>query len=254
MSAQLSPNPTRPTPRRRPTLRSVPRPVGRLARTPFLMVLAGILAIGMVGLLLLNTTLQNQAFQASELKRTAAEMNYKQGELEAAVAQADSVSELSRRASQLGMRPHREVAYVVVGEDKVIGEAKPADGMYLPSARYRTQQEKKVDSQSAAVNGADNRRRTEQKALEKTREKLLAEQAAKQQAAQEELRKQQEEAARQVIAQQQGQQAPNQQAPAAPQAQNQAAQNQAAPNQPAPNQAAQQGQAQPAAPAPAGAN
>lgn len=254
MSAQLSPNPTRPAPRRRPTLRSVPRPVGRLARTPFLMVLAGILAIGMVGLLLLNTTLQNQAFQASELKRTAAEMNYKQGELEAAVAKADSVSELSRRASQLGMRPHREVAYVVVGEDKVIGEAKPADGMYLPSSRYRTQQEKKVDSQSAAVNGADNRRRTEQTALEKTREKLLAEQAAKQQAAQEEARKQQEEAARQVIAQQQGQQAqnpaaPNQQAPAAPQAQNQAA-----PNQAAQNQAAQQGQAQPAAPAPAGAN
>ena len=65
MSAQLSPNPTRPTPRRRPTLRSVPRPVGRLARTPFLMVLAGILAIGMVGLLLLNTTLTVEEGQAA---------------------------------------------------------------------------------------------------------------------------------------------------------------------------------------------
>lgn len=235
MSAQLSPTPTRPTPRRRPALRSVPKPQGRLARMPFLMVLAGILAIGMVGLLLLNTTLQSQAFQASELKRTAAEMSYQEGELESAVAQADSVSELSRRASQLGMRPHREVAYVVVGEDKVIGEAKPADGMYLPSARYRSQQEKKVDSQSAAVSQADNRRRNEQKALEKTREKVVADQAAKQQAAQEEARKQQEQAAQQVIAQQQGQ-------------------NPAAPNQPAPNQPAQQGQAQPAAPAPAGAN
>lgn len=235
MSAQLSPTPARPTPRRRPTLRSVPRPRGRLARMPFLMVLAGILAVGMVGLLLLNTTLQNQAFQASELKRTAAEMNYQQGELESAVAKADSVSELSRRASQLGMRPHREVAYVVVGEDKVIGEAKPADGMYLPSARYRTQQEKKVDNQGAAVTQADNRRRNEQKALEKTRDKVVADQAAKQQAAQDELRKQQEQAAQQVIAQQQGQSQP--------------AQNPAAQNQPA-----QQGQVQPAAPAPAGAN
>lgn len=248
MSAQLNPIPQTPKPtptptptENRPRLRPVPRPRGRLARMPFLMVLAGLLGLGMVGLLLLNTTLQNQAFQASELKRTAAEMTYQQGELEAAVAEADSVSELSRRASQLGMRPHSEVAYVVVGENKVIGEAKPADGSYLPSSIYRSPREKKVDSQTAAVNQADTRRQTEQKALKKTREKVVEEQARKQQAELEQARKLQAEQEQARIQQEQAAQAQQQQA----QQQQQAA--------PAPQ--LQQGQApQPAAPAPAGAN
>jgi len=43
-------------------LHAVAKPAARLARFPFLLVLIGIFGIGMAGLLMLNTTLQGQAF------------------------------------------------------------------------------------------------------------------------------------------------------------------------------------------------
>ena len=52
-------------------LRAVPRPRPRLARMPFVLVLIGIVGLGMTGLLMLNTTLQNQAFQVGTLNRQA---------------------------------------------------------------------------------------------------------------------------------------------------------------------------------------
>ena len=58
------------------------RAAGRLARFPFLLVLIGIFGLGMVGLLMVNTTLQNQAFEARSLNRQATELAYAQADLE----------------------------------------------------------------------------------------------------------------------------------------------------------------------------
>jgi hypothetical protein len=83
-------------------LRMVPSAPARLARFPFILVLIGVFAIGMAGLLLLNTTLQNQAFQARRLDREATSLAYQQAALECQLDQLGGTAELARRASALG--------------------------------------------------------------------------------------------------------------------------------------------------------
>ena len=108
--------------RRRPGLKVVPRPPARMARIPFIAVLIALFGVGMAGLLMLNTTLQNQAFEARGLSRQANELVYGQAELESAISRRSAPQELARRASALGMRPNPHPAFVVVPSGKVIGK------------------------------------------------------------------------------------------------------------------------------------
>ena len=111
-----------------PRLRPVANPRPRLARFPFLLVVIGIFGLGMAGLLMLNTTLQNQAFEARALNRQATELAYVQADLERQLDEHASPGELARVASQLGMRPNPEPAFLVLPEGRVVGEAKPVKG------------------------------------------------------------------------------------------------------------------------------
>ena len=83
-------------------LRAVAQPAARLARFPFLLVLIGIFGIGMAGLLMLNTTLQSQAFESRTLNRRATELAYAQADLENQLDALAAPQELARRASELG--------------------------------------------------------------------------------------------------------------------------------------------------------
>ena len=60
---------------RRKRLRSVPDPPPRLAPMPFLVVLIGLLGIGLAGLLMLNTSLQGNAFVMSHIEVFARGVN-----------------------------------------------------------------------------------------------------------------------------------------------------------------------------------
>ena len=83
--------------------------------------LIGIFGLGMAGLLMLNTTLQNQAFQARSLNRQATELAYVEADLQNQLDAAGASSELARRASLLGMRPNPRPAFLVLPKGKVIG-------------------------------------------------------------------------------------------------------------------------------------
>ena len=117
MSALWAPSPA-------PGRRSAPRPSRRglravadrhrLSRSPFLLVLIGIFGVGMAGLLMLNTTLQNQAFESRALKRQATELTYAQADLENQLAVPSAPPELARRASALGLRPNPYPAFLVL--------------------------------------------------------------------------------------------------------------------------------------------
>src|SRR5918994_2812336 len=111
-----------PPARARPRLRPVADPSPRLARFPFLLVFIGIFGIGMVGLLMLNTTLQSQAFESRTLNRRATELAYAQADLENQLDALAAPQELARRASALGMRPNPFPAFLVLSSGKVVGE------------------------------------------------------------------------------------------------------------------------------------
>jgi hypothetical protein len=114
--------------RSRPRLRPVADPTPRLARFPFLLVVIGIFGLGMAGLLMLNTTLQNQAFEARGLNRQATELAYVQADLERQLDEQAAPERLALAASQLGMRPNPHPAFLVLPEGRVVGEPKPVNG------------------------------------------------------------------------------------------------------------------------------
>lgn len=162
-----------PDPRHRRRLGLVPRPHVRMARLPFLMVLIALVGLGMVGLLLLNTTLQNQAFEATQLRRQVAELSYAEGELEHLLIEAQSAREISRRATALGMRPNRDTAFLTLPGGEVSGEPTVADGSYLPSALTRSAEDIAADKVALAVRRAESRKAAEEKVAEEHRDRIM---------------------------------------------------------------------------------
>src|SRR5690349_14091429 len=132
-------------------LRAVPPPARRMARVPFLLVLIAVFALGMAGLLMLNTTLQNQAFQARALNRQATELTYLQADLENQLDVAAAPQQLARRAAELGMRPNPYPALLVAPQGTVLGEAKPVTGHELPGLAVKSPQQLKADAAAAAA-------------------------------------------------------------------------------------------------------
>lgn len=157
-------------------LRVVAQPVIGLARFPFLLVLIGIFGIGMAGLLMLNTTLQSQAFESRTLNRQATELAYAQADLENQLDALVAPQELARRASALGMRPNPYPAFLVLPSGKVVGEPTPVSGHEIPALIVKT------PAQLAAEEAA-KRARAEAKAAERAARKEAAAAEAKRKAA-----------------------------------------------------------------------
>jgi hypothetical protein len=144
------------------SLHAVAEPAARLARFPFLLVLIGIFGIGMAGLLMLNTTLQSQAFESRILNRQATELAYAQADLETQLDALAAPHELARRASALGMRPNPYPAFLVLPSGKVVGEPTPVDGEELPAlivknegAARTVSNQKKAAQASKTKKGSD---------------------------------------------------------------------------------------------------
>jgi hypothetical protein len=158
-------------------LRAVMQPASRLARFPFLLVLIGIFGIGMAGLLMLNTTLQNQAFESRTVNRQAAELAHAQADLENQLNALAAPQELARRASELGMRPNPFPAFLVLPSGKVVGEPIPVSGDEVPALIVKT------PAQLAAEQAA-KRARAEAKAAARAAKKEAAAAEAKRKAEQ----------------------------------------------------------------------
>jgi hypothetical protein len=166
-------------------LRAVAQPAARLARFPFLLVLIGIFGLGMAGLLMLNTTLQSQAFESRTLNRRATELAYVQADLDNQLDALAAPPELARRASELGMRPNPFPAFLVLPSGKVVGKPIPVSGDEVPALVVKT------PAQLAAEEAA-KRARAEAKAAARAAKKEAAAAEAKRKAAQQAAAKRKE--------------------------------------------------------------
>jgi hypothetical protein len=135
----------------------VAQPAVRLARFPFLLVLSGVFGLGMAGLLMLNTTLQSQAFQSRTLNRQAGELAYAQADLENQLDALAAPQEVARRASALGMRPNPFPAFLVLPAGKVVGKPTPVSGHEVPALIVKTPTQ--LAAEQAAKRAALRRRR-----------------------------------------------------------------------------------------------
>jgi hypothetical protein len=96
----------------RSRLRVVPGRVARPRRAPFVVLVMLLLAAGLVGLLVLNTSLQQGSFDLTELEQQTAWLRDRQSELVGDVANRSEPGALARRARQLGMVPGENLVFL----------------------------------------------------------------------------------------------------------------------------------------------
>lgn len=134
-----------------PVLRAIASPPRRLSRAPFAVLVVALLVGGMVGLLLLNTQLQNQAFAVRDAQRAANELGYRVSDLESQVTRAQSPINLGREASELGMVPNPYAVFIDLETGQVVGEPVAVTGEEIPSLRQQATPEVPPVGEGAAA-------------------------------------------------------------------------------------------------------
>jgi hypothetical protein len=183
-----------------------------MARVPFITVLIATFGVGMVGLLMVNTTLQNQAFESRALNRQAAQLVYAEAELQSQLNRVRNPEQIATKASALGMRANPHPAFLLVPSGKVIGEQHRVSGTEMKGLIVKSPEQlaaekaakaakAKVKTEAAAKKKAAAE--AKKKATAAAKAKAAAE-TARQQALAEAAKKKAAEAAKKKAAQQVG--------------------------------------------------
>jgi hypothetical protein len=113
----------------RPHLRMVsPLRPERASRGVFALVVTGLLGVGMVLILVINTSLAQGAFTISELQAQQSTLTQQEQTLAEAVAAAAAPESLEERARALGMVPSENPVFLDVTTGAVLGKPRAAGG------------------------------------------------------------------------------------------------------------------------------
>lgn len=157
----------------RARLTVVPRRHHPSARVPFVIFVSVVLVAGVVGLLMLNTTMQQNAFRATALEKEAQALTAKQEGLEMDLARLNDPQQVAERALALGMVEANVADYVDLANDSVVSsgglaaspenrlkvkprQQKPAELSPPPTIRW--QEEKKKRNRNRDTEGASTDR------------------------------------------------------------------------------------------------
>jgi len=139
---------------------------------PFVLTLAAILAVGMVGMVVLATTLQGQAFAVQARQHEANVLANQVSQLQAQVAEARSIKSLAVEAQGLGMRSDPYAVPIRLSDGKVFGTPRTVLGNEVPGARYLTDEQ--AAAQVVAYNQAAADRIAKQKAAAEAKKMAAA--------------------------------------------------------------------------------
>lgn len=107
-------------------LRVIPARVQTTGGAGFVGLCAGLLLIGLICLLLLNTALAQGAMGLSQLQRESSSLRVQTSSLQQRINDASSAGNLAQAASELGMVRSAGRGYIDLSTGKVTGEAMPA--------------------------------------------------------------------------------------------------------------------------------
>ena len=119
-----------------PVTRPAPRPAARPARrsrprTPFILLLVGLLGGALVSLLVISTTLAQGAFQITNLQQQNTNLARQQQTLTDEVAQAGNPSAIASEAAKLGMRQNPDLKFIDTKTGKIVtGKVTKSDAAY----------------------------------------------------------------------------------------------------------------------------
>src|SRR5690606_30396135 len=89
-------------------------------RTAFVVLVLAVVAVGVIGILLLNTKVNENAFILHDLQQEQARLDRRQQELEQQIAQASSPTQLDAAARRLGLVKAERVGYLRLPEGELV--------------------------------------------------------------------------------------------------------------------------------------
>jgi hypothetical protein len=89
-----------------------PRSAPRGQRTPFILLVLGLLGGGLICLLVINTTLATASFQINKLQQGNTELSQQEQTLQQQIATEKAPGAIERRAYQLGMRQQQHLIFL----------------------------------------------------------------------------------------------------------------------------------------------
>ncbi len=123
-------------PHRTPWVTPVAEPIARsrrplpisLPRAPFLALVAGLVVVGVLGVLVLNTKINENSFRLNDLRATQAALDLQEQQLAQNLAELESPGNLRAAATRLGLVPAGTPAFISLPDGRVVGVPQPASG------------------------------------------------------------------------------------------------------------------------------
>jgi hypothetical protein len=92
------------------------------SRTPFVLLLIGLLGGGLVCLLLINTTLAQGAFQIQAMQQKNAALLQQEQALQQQTTQQESPASIAARARELGMQPVGRLRFIDLKKGRIYNQ------------------------------------------------------------------------------------------------------------------------------------
>jgi hypothetical protein len=130
--AEPARKPVRVAPEGKPRLRVAPPVPVSGPRAPFVGLVLAVVVTGVLGILVLNTKINENAFQLDSLRTQQATLDQQEQELDQHIADISSPNSLAAAARRLGLVPSGTPAFIKLPDGRVLGVPQPATG--APSA------------------------------------------------------------------------------------------------------------------------
>jgi hypothetical protein len=120
--------------RRRPALAVVPPVDGAAPRTPFVLLVLVLVGAGLVGLLLLNTAINENAFRLHSVQKRQDALDLREQQLKRDIEKVKAPGTLTAAARRQGLVPAGQPAYIYLPSGKVVGTPTPARASNPPAS------------------------------------------------------------------------------------------------------------------------
>ena len=116
----------RPVKPARPPLRVAPPAPVTVARAPFVAFLLVVVVAGVLGILVLNTKINENAFKLSHLQDQQSTLDQQESQLDQHLAVLEAPNSLAAAAARLGLIPSGTPAYLPLPNGQSVGVPQPA--------------------------------------------------------------------------------------------------------------------------------
>jgi len=106
---------------------SPPAPMA-LPRTSFILLMAALVVAAVLGVLVLNTKINENSFTLDNLRSQQSNLDAHEQQLSQQLADLESTGNLSAQAARLGLVPAGSPAYLTLPNGRVVGVPQPASG------------------------------------------------------------------------------------------------------------------------------